>query len=92
MEAGKERGVQAVLIFNFLSFFLLYTVVTFIPQHLASQLGISEGLMGVFLAVQAVATITLAMQSGKFVELVRKKYLIGSGFLISGLGFIKLTF
>ncbi|MFP4202236.1 MAG: hypothetical protein ACLFSX_04730 [Candidatus Acetothermia bacterium] len=48
--------------------------------------------MGVFLAVQAVATITLAMQSGKFVELVRKKYLIGSGFLISGLGFIKLTF
>lgn len=90
MEAGKERGVQAVLIFNFLSFFLLYTVVTFIPQHLASQFGVSEGLTGVFLAVQAVATITLAMQSGKFVELVRKKYLIGSGFLISGLGFLLL--
>lgn len=89
-EAGKKRGVQAVLAFNFLSFFLLYTVVTFIPQHLASEFGVSEALTGVFLAVQAVATISLAMQSGKLVELFERKFLIGSGFLISGLGFLLL--
>lgn len=88
--AGKERGVQSVLLLNFFSFFLLYTVVTFIPQHLASEFGVSEALTGLFLAVQAVATIALAMQSGKLVEITQEKYLIGLGFLFSGIGFLLL--
>lgn len=88
--AGKEREVQSVLLLNFLSFFLLYTVVTFIPQHLAGEFGVSEALTGLFLAVQAVATIALAMQSGKLVEITHDKYLIGLGFLFSGIGFLLL--
>lgn len=88
--AGKEQEVQFVLLLNFFSFFLLYTVVTFIPQHLASEFGVSEVVTGLFLAVQTVATITLAMQSGKLAELAREKYLIGLGFLFSGIGFLLL--
>lgn len=89
-EAVKKPRVQAVLLLNFFSFFLLYTVVTFIPKQLTAEFGISEALAGAFLAVQAAATISLAMQSGKFVGLTQKKYLIGLGFLISGTGFLIL--
>jgi len=35
-EAGKGTDVQAVLLLNFLSFFLVYAVVTFIPQRLST--------------------------------------------------------
>ncbi|MBS3790807.1 MAG: MFS transporter [Candidatus Thermoplasmatota archaeon] len=89
-EAGKDPRVQAVLLLNFLSFFLVYTVVTFIPQHLSREFGVSEALTGVFLAVQAVATITIALQSGRLAELTHKTYLVGIGFLISGFGFLLL--
>lgn len=89
-EAVKNMKVQAVLLLNFLAFFLLYTVVTFMPQHLSNQFGMSEALAGAFLAVQAVATITIAIHSGKLVELTQKKYLVGLGFLISGIGFLAL--
>lgn len=91
-KALKNSRVQAVLFLNFVSFFLVYTVVTFIPQLLTDMFGVSEALAGVFLAVQAIGTITIAMQSGKLVEMSEKKYLIGLGFLVSGLGFFFLPF
>lgn len=86
----KNPRVQAVLLLNFLSFFLVYTVVTFIPQRLANEFGVSEAFTGVFLSVQAFATISLAMQSGKLVKIIQKKYLIAVGFLVSGTGFVIL--
>ncbi len=89
-KAVKNPEVQAVLFMNFLSFFLVYTVVTFIPQRLVGTFGMSEAIAGAFLSVQAVATISIAIQSGKLVKLAPKKYLIGLGFLVSGLGFLIL--
>ncbi|MFB6216206.1 MAG: MFS transporter, partial [Candidatus Aenigmatarchaeota archaeon] len=89
--ALKNPRVQAVSLLNFLAFFLLYTVVTFIPQRLTGpQFGMSEALAGVFLGVQAMGTIAVAMQSGKLVEMTEKGYLIGLGFLVSGIGFLVL--
>lgn len=89
-DAVKNPKVQAVLLLNFLSFFLVYTVVTFIPQRLTGEFGMSTTLAGAFLALQAVATISIAMQSGSLVELTHKKLLIGLGFLVSGAGFLLL--
>ncbi len=89
-KAIQNPRVQAVLLLNFLSFFLVYTVVTFLPQMLTREFGVSEALAGAFLAIQALATITIAMQSGRLVELTQKKYLVGLGFLISGAGFLLL--
>ena len=89
-KAVKNHEVQAVLFMNFLSFFLVYTVVTFTPQRLVSTFGMSEAIAGAFLSVQAVATISIAIQSGRLVNLAPKKYLIGLGFLVSGLGFLIL--
>jgi len=88
--AVRGTGVQAVLVMSFLSFFLLYTVMTFIPQHLTSTYGLTEAQAGGFLAVQALATITLALQSGRLVQRVERRYLFGIGFVASGLGFLFL--
>jgi len=89
-KAVKNHEVQTVLFMNFLSFFLVYTVVTFIPQKLVSTFGMSEAIAGSLLSVQAVATISIALQSGRLVNLAPKKYLIGLGFLVSGFGFLIL--
>lgn len=89
-EAMKNSRVQAVLLLNFLSFFLLYTVVIFIPHRLTAEFGMSEALAGAFLAVQAMGTIAIAMQAGRLVEITEKRYLVGLGFLVSGVGFFVL--
>ncbi len=91
-EALKNPRVEAVLILSFQSFFLVYTMVAFIPERLVADFGMSNALAGAFQAISAVATISIAVHSGRLVERTQKSYLIGLGFLISGIGFLILPF
>lgn len=75
----------AILFSNFLAFFLLYTIVTYIPLFLFENYGISRTLAGIFLAMQGVTVALVSIKADRIVEKIPQAGAICIGFLITGL-------
>lgn len=75
----------AILFSNFLTFFLLYTIVTYVPLLLSREYGASGTIAGALLAAQGAAVALVAMQSDSIVKSITQTGAICLGFLIAGI-------
>ncbi|OKY77469.1 MAG: MFS family permease [Candidatus Methanohalarchaeum thermophilum] len=81
----------AILASAFLIFFLLYTIVTFLPMKLVNQLGYTEMEAGIILAALALTGAIVALNIEKISPKSSFKPLISLGFLLTGSGVILLS-
>lgn len=80
----KQLDILAVVASAFLLFFLLYTIVTYLPIKLVRELGFTEMQAGLVLAAQAISTAIIAFNIEKIKERSTNQTILGSGFLFSG--------
>lgn len=88
----KDLRVVAVLLTGFLTFFLLYAIVIYIPFILVESYGFSEFIAGIVIGVQALATVPISLNADKLVKKISEKRLISIGFLIHGLALLWIPY
>lgn len=84
-KALKDPSTLGILFSNFLMFFLLYTIVTFIPILLSQNYGVSETVIGSFLAIQGLAVAIVSAKADTIAKVIPKMGAICVGFLVAGI-------
>lgn len=87
-ESLKRVETIGILFANFMSFFLLYTIVTYVPLLLSQNYGTSGTVVGIFLSVQGVAVALTALKADVVVKTIPRVGAICLGFLITGVALL----
>lgn len=89
--AFRETSVLYTIFLSFAIFFLLYTVVIYVPFILKDNFGFSAAEAGLALGVEGIAMASIASQAKKLAARYGKQKVIRTGFAITGVaigGFI----
>lgn len=92
VDSFKDLRVVAVLLAGFLTFFLLYAIVIYIPFILVEGYGFSEFVAGIVIGIQAVTIVPISLNADKLVKKISEKKLISIGFLIQGLALLWIPY
>ena len=92
-QSFKDLRVLAVLLSGYLTFFLLYAVVTYLPFILTSDpYGFSTSVAGIFLGVQGISIAIISVNADKLEKYISPTKLIFTGFLLHALSIIWLPY
>lgn len=85
VDSFKELKVLAVLLAGFLTFFLLYAVVIYLPYILVRDYGFSVLVAGIFLGIQGAVTAIVSLYADKIVRIVSERNIVSLGFFLHGI-------
>lgn len=93
VESFKDLRVVAVLLSGYLTFFLLYAVVTYLPFILTEEpYGFSTFVAGIIIGVQGISIAIISINADKLEKIISSKRLILLGFFLHGLAIIWLPY
>ncbi|MCC3144284.1 MFS transporter [Halanaerobium sp. Z-7514] len=81
VEVLKIRSIVEIFGYAFITYFLLYTVVTFVPIFLNNFHGFGENIAGIALSIQGMFSAIIASRA-KLFKNIRWKFKVGGGFVL----------
>ena len=90
-EVLKIKSIVEIFVYAFITYFLLYTVVTFVPIFLNNYHGFGENIAGIALSVQGFFGAVVASQAKVFKNL-KWQYRVGGGFVFIAFALMLLPF
>ncbi len=88
----KNKSFLLLAATNFMVAFSLYAIITFIPLLLVLDVGVSEGIAGMVVAIQALAVALVSIMIRKVAERFNTVRLISFGFILIAASFAALPF
>jgi predicted MFS family arabinose efflux permease len=87
----KIKSIGEILFYSFIIYFLLYTIVTFIPIFLNGFRGFGENIAGIALSFQGLFSAIMASRA-KLFKAWHWKYRVGGGFVLIAFSLLLLPY